>query len=302
MKISVLMTVYNGGTYLKTAVESVLTQSFKDFEFLIIEDKGTDGSLSFLKSLKDPRMRMHENSFNLGQTKSLNIGLELARGQYVARMDADDLASSRWLEYLFNFMQKNSDCTIVSPKAAAINSNGRFSRILNSPKTKEDIILKSFFASPINHVGCLMKRDIVYKVMGGYDERFKVVADYDLWSRLLRNGYQLTHFPQHLVSVRFHKFSSTALEMGKKVIPEMTQIMKENIHFWKNLEFDEESIVLLWHLIYTPEILTTENYRKGLELLNQIYGPCHFLIKQKRIVFAKRILGSLRNLKRYTTK
>ena len=301
-RITVLMTVFNGGDYLRLSVESVLKQSYKDFEFLIIEDKGNDGSLSYLKSLTDPRVRIHENSENLGQTKSLNIGLKLAQGYYVARMDADDIASSRWLEYLFNFIQKNATCAIVSPKAAAINSNGKFSRILNSPETKEDITLKSFFASPINHVGCLMRRDIVYKDMGGYDERFKVVADYDLWSRLLRNGYELKHFPKQLVSVRFHKFSSTALEMGKKVIPETTQVMKENIYFWRNLKLDEESIVLLWHLVCIPETLTKDNYKKGLKLLNQIYDPSHFLIKQKRIVFAKRILGSLRNIKRHLTK
>lgn len=292
--ITVLMTVYNGGTYLPAAIDSVLRQTYRDFEFLIIEDKGTDGSLGFLRSLRDPRVRVHANAGNMGQTRSLNIGLELARGQYVARMDADDLASPRWLENLRAALEKDPSCVLVSPLAAAIGPRGGFSRVLNTPRTQEDIILKSLFASPINHVGTLMRRKVILDDMGGYDASFKVAADYDLWSRLLRQGRRLEVYPKSLVSVRFHGNSATALEMDTRVVPEMTKVMRENIGHWKKIDLDENASVLLWRLMYAPEILSTEQYREGLSLLNRIYGPCHFLRKQKRIVFAKRVLGRLK--------
>ena len=294
-RITVLMTVYNGGTYLPLAVESVLKQTYKDFEFLVIEDKGTDGSLEFLRSLTDPRIRIHANDHNIGQTKSLNVGLMLARGEFVARMDADDLALPRWLENLLRVMEENIHCAVVSPRATAMNSLGWVYKILNSPRTKEDIVLKSFFASPINHVGSLMRCKIIEE-MGGYEESLKVVTDYDLWSRLLRKGYHLEPYPEVLVSVRFHQSSSTALEMEKKVIPEMTRVMRENVEYWKKLTLDENLSTLFWRLMYTPEILTSEQYREGLNLLNRIYGPCSFLRKQKKIVMAKRLLGKLKKI------
>ncbi len=296
LSITVLMTVYNGGEYLPLAVNSVLSQTYKDFEFLIIEDKGTDGSLEFLQSLKDPRVRLHSNPQNIGQTRSLNLGLELARGEYIARMDADDVASVQWLENLLRVMAKNAHLAVVSPRAAAINSSGKFSRVLNSPRTGEDILLKSFFASPINHVGSLMRRAAI-RGMKGYDESFKIAADYDLWSRLLRDGHHLENYPQVLVSVRFHERSSTMLEMGNKAVPEMIRIMRANISHWKKLDLDENACILLWRLMYTPEALSGQQYREGLNLLENIYGTCRFLKKQKRIVFVKRILGKLWQIK-----
>jgi glycosyltransferase involved in cell wall biosynthesis len=289
------MTVYNGGPYLKSAIDSVLAQSFKDFEFLIVNDASRDNSLATITSFKDPRIKVITNDPNRGQTASLNIGLRAATGEFVARMDADDRAYPQWLEHLFKAIKKQDDCVVISPRAAAMDSHGRFSRVLNSPRTKEDIVLKSLFASPINHVGCLMRRHAVLK-MGGYDESYKVAADYDLWSRLLRSGYKLVPHPEVLVSVRFHQSSATALEMGNKVIPEMTRIMKENIAYWKKMDLDQAQMTDFWRLMYTPEILSLEEYRHGLDLLNRIYGPCLFLKNQKRIVWGKRVLGKSRHM------
>lgn len=291
--ITVLMTVYNGGHYLPLAIGSVLKQTHKDFELLIVEDKSSDGSMQYLRSLNDPRVRVHANEHNLGQTKSLNVGLRLAQSEFVARMDADDLAGPQWLEHLIKAAQKDHGITVISPRAAAIDEKGNFSRVLNSPRTREDIVLKSFFASPINHVGCLMRRKAIEE-MGGYDESFKVAADYDLWSRLLRAGHQLEPYPEVLVSVRFHRHSATALEMGNKVIPEMTRIMRDNVAHWKKVQLDQERSSVLWRLMYTPEALSLQQYREGTGLLQQIYGTCRFLRRQKRIVLAKRILGKLR--------
>ena len=92
MTVSVLMTVYNGGKYLRQALGSVLGQSYRDFEFLIVDDGSTDGSRAVLESCRDPRVRIMCNPSNMGQTRSLNIGLRAAKGTFVARMDADDVA------------------------------------------------------------------------------------------------------------------------------------------------------------------------------------------------------------------
>ena len=98
--ITVLMTVYNGQDYLRPALESVLAQTYKNFELLIIDDASSDDSLRIIKSYQDPRIAVYSNPQNLGQTRSLNVGLKFATGEYIARMDADDLVFSAWLAEL----------------------------------------------------------------------------------------------------------------------------------------------------------------------------------------------------------
>lgn len=105
--VTVLMAVYNGGDSLRPTIESILGQTYKDFEFLIINDGGTDSSLDVIRSYDDERIILCNNKTNLGQTKSLNIGLRLARGKYVARIDADDFSFPTRLE---------KQLSIVDPK------------------------------------------------------------------------------------------------------------------------------------------------------------------------------------------
>src|SRR3972149_6665359 len=97
-RVTVLMAVYNGLPYLRQAIESVLTQSFTSFELLVVDDASSDGSVACVRSFNDPRVRLVCNERNLRQTASLNRGLELARGEYIARLDQDDLCAPDRLE------------------------------------------------------------------------------------------------------------------------------------------------------------------------------------------------------------
>src|SRR3990167_4275908 len=187
--ITVFMAVYNGEKYIRSSVESVLQQSFADFEFLIINDKSTDQTLTILQEYreKDPRIVIHTNQNNIGQTKSLNTGLRLAKGEYVARIDADDFALPRWLETQVAAARKNPKSAVISAQALVIDENNSILRIARSPAALQDIILRSFTFSPINHVGSILKKDTVIK-NGGYDENYKTAADFDLWGKLIRSG------------------------------------------------------------------------------------------------------------------
>src|SRR3990170_4187453 len=115
--VTVLMAVYNGGRYLKSSIESVLNQTFRDFEFLIINDCSTDDSVKMIESFNDERIIIHHNENNIGQTKSLNVGLKLARGKYIARMDADDMAFPTWVEELVNYFEKNPKYAVIGAAA-----------------------------------------------------------------------------------------------------------------------------------------------------------------------------------------
>src|SRR3989338_6640509 len=158
--VTVLLPVYNGGKYLEYSVESIVEQTYKDFEFLIINDCSTDDSLERVKAFNYRRILISSNVKNLGQTKSLNIGLRLAKGKYIARMDTDDIAFPHWLEHQLGFIKRNPGYAVFSTKVAAIDSRNRITRILNSPSS-QNIILKSLVASPINHVGSLFCKDVI---------------------------------------------------------------------------------------------------------------------------------------------
>lgn len=268
--ITVLMTVYNGGEYLRGSLRSIIEQTYRDFECLVIDDASSDGSVQLVKSFNDPRIRIVPNQTNCGQTASLNRGLELAKGEWIARMDADDLISPRWLETMEAFARMQKEAAVVSARARAIDGEGRLIRNLNSPMSSEDIVLKSLVASPINHVGSLMRREVILKE-GGYDQQFKISADYDLWSRLLRKGYVFACARQRLISVRFHRKSTTASEMEGKVVPEMTKVMKQNIAHFSGINLPQDTMVLFWRFIYAPEKLNSQEYCKMRVLLKEIY-------------------------------
>ncbi|MBU1854072.1 MAG: glycosyltransferase family 2 protein, partial [Candidatus Omnitrophica bacterium] len=122
--ITVLLTVYNGETYLKECMDSVLSQTYRDFEFLIIDDGSTDTTRAIIKSYKDNRIRLIENGRNLSQVTSLNIGLEHARGEYVARIDADDAMLPNRLERQLFFLNSRTDVALAGSWGDAIDERG----------------------------------------------------------------------------------------------------------------------------------------------------------------------------------
>ena len=227
--VTVLMTVYNGGAFLAPAVRSVLGQTFSEFEFLIIDDCSHDDSVTTIQSFSDHRIVLHRNQENRGQTASLNLGLRLARGRYIARIDADDLAFPGWLERQWAFIERHPDYAVVSANAVMIDEQGRILRELRSLTDPRDMRLKSMLASPINHGVALMNKALVLE-NGGYDEAQRVVADYGLWSRLLRKGYPITSTDATLMAIRVHSGQSSFVSGQEAYVPELTGIMQDNIH------------------------------------------------------------------------
>ncbi len=131
--VTVLMALYNGGHYLKQSVRSVLNQTHHDFEFLIVNDCSTDESVKIIESFHDTRIHIHHNAANLGQTKSLNVGLKLASGEYIARMDADDVALPQWLEMQVRYIEKNPEHSAVSSYAVAIDEQNKIKKLYQPP-------------------------------------------------------------------------------------------------------------------------------------------------------------------------
>lgn len=189
-KITVLMSVYNGEKYLGEAIDSILNQTFKNFEFLIIDDGSTDSSAEIIHSYTDPRIRLIRNRENIGLTGSLNKGLKLAKGKYIARMDADDISLPERLEREVAIADAYPEITVVTTGFANfVNSYREDNRGSVNKGDTDEIEWIGFEdlleGNKIFHGSVLFKRKNILDI-GGYDERLPKAQDYDLWLRVSR--------------------------------------------------------------------------------------------------------------------
>lgn len=268
--ITVLMTVYNGGGYLRQSVQSVLEQTFRDFEFLIINDCSTDDSLATIESFHDERIKIHSNAMNLGQTKSLNVGLKLAKGDYIARIDADDVALPQWLGTQVDKVKERPGCSVASSYAFVIDEHNKIKKVYKPPFEREDIILRSLIASPINHVGCIFKKKDILE-NGGYDEEYITAADYSLWGKLLRKGLEITTTPKILMAIREHVRSLSRSNRGKRELEEIEEVVGKNIGKFVDAKFTDHEISLFCRTNYDEKSLTDAEFSQAVEVIKKVY-------------------------------
>ena len=183
--VTVLMSVHNDRRFLPEAVESILGQSFGDFELLVIDDGSTDGSGDYLCRLTDPRLRVIRNARNLGLTRSLNIGLNRADGRYVARMDADDVAEPDRLRRQVEFLDGNDDVGVVGTSRTLLDETGGTVAVAPAAADDRGIRWKCLLGNPLAHPTVMMRHDVLNRHRLRYDESYATAQDYELWSRLL---------------------------------------------------------------------------------------------------------------------
>lgn len=199
-KISVLMSVYNTPEeYLRAAIESILNQSFRNFEFVIIDDCSDEETKNILKSYVDPRIRLYRNRENMGLTKSLNIGLELCKGDYIARMDSDDIAFPERLELQLKYIEAKNFAVIGSeyeyyPKR-------RYQRFVTDNLEKQQIRML-FSNAGIIHSTAFLDKGKMDSLGIRYDEVYKKSQDYSLWCNYVSKGFVLGTCPHVLLKWR----------------------------------------------------------------------------------------------------
>lgn len=197
--ISVIMSVYNEPLdWVQESIDSILQQTFGNFEFIIINDNPNNKELfDFLTAnkIKDNRIIIINNDENIGLTKSLNKGLERAKGEYIARMDADDISLPERFEKQINLLNTNH---IIGICGTGIKTFGRVENIILNPETMDDMCL--FLDSPFAHPTVMFRKKILKG--HGYDEAFKVSQDYALWARLYKEGNQFYNLQEVLLHYR----------------------------------------------------------------------------------------------------
>lgn len=201
-KVSVLMPVFNGGNYLKASIESILSQDFPDFEFLIVNDGSTDNTAQIISSYPDRRIRTINNGHNLGLVSSLNTGIDNARGKYIVRMDSDDISFKKRLSVQVQFMDKNSKIGASGSYYHILYKNSRF--ICDFPLTHSEIRPYLLFNSPIPHPTAIIRKSILDEFHLQYSTESKHLEDYDLWSRIATYS-ELANIKQSLLNYRVHE-------------------------------------------------------------------------------------------------
>lgn len=226
------MPAYNGAKFVSDAIKSILKQTFSDFEFLIIDDGSTDATYEIIRSYKDPRIHIVRNETNQGLVWSLNKGLDLARGNLVARMDVDDISLPKRLEKQVSFLETHPDYALVCSWISVIDED---KRVLYVQKRENKYLYYNLtFACHIAHPTVLFKRDVVLS-LGMYDINC-FAEDYELWSRLSKN-FKIYKIDEPLV---LYRQSGNGLSVKNALgIKNSTRfIVENNISYFIGERFD----------------------------------------------------------------
>lgn len=231
-KISVLLPVHNGEAYLRPAIESVLGQTLADFELLVIDDGSTDRTAAVVEAFDDPRIRLLRNPANLRLIATLNRGLDAARGEYVARMDADDICLPGRLQAQAAFLDAQRAVGVVGSAVQLIDADGALDGIMRFPERHGRIRWSLFYQSPLAHPAVMMRKALVAGI-GGYNPQALHCEDYELWWRASRLT-QLANLPQPLLQLRKHAgnitlrhgavHDSTAVEICRNALGDLLQM------------------------------------------------------------------------------
>src|SRR5262249_51344336 len=208
--VSVVMSVFNGEKYLRQAVDSILNQTFRDFEFIIIDDGSTDHSKEILEkyATKDSRVHLISRE-NRGESKSRNEAVALAQGELIAMMDADDICQPERLETQITFLNAHPSCGCVGSSVIYINGRGQKLFVRHMPENHAEICQAHLmgYGGMIVHPSAILKRSAL-DFAAGYDETFSAASDYDLWCRIAVK-YELANLQIPLLLYRYHSAGIT---------------------------------------------------------------------------------------------
>lgn len=201
-KISVVMPAYNAEKYIREAIDSILAQTFTDFEFIIIDDGSKDSTAAIVQSYSDSRIRFYQNERNMGVAATLNRGLDLAQGEYIARMDADDISLPERFEKQVDVLDNNKSIAICGSNAIVFSQEREYTT--NLPEESNKIRDNLFISSPFIHPAVMIRKNIMLQNGIEYDLRFEGREDYQLWMKFSLLKYEFYNISQPLIRYRQH--------------------------------------------------------------------------------------------------
>jgi len=204
--VSILMPVYKTAAFLKEAVDSILTQSFTDFELIVLNDCSPDNADEILDAYTDPRIVRYKGEKNVGLSNVLNVGIEMARGKFIARMDSDDLSMPDRLRVQVDYLEVHPEVDLVSVGMRLFGAKeGVWVREQNPEKVK----INALFHSPVLHASSMWRKDRFDEKALRFRQEMVPAEDYDLWVRALVKGLTLVNLPVVLYQYRIHPNQAT---------------------------------------------------------------------------------------------
>lgn len=265
-KISVIMPVYNGEKYLKEAIDSILKQTFSDFELLLINDGSTDSTEAIIKSYDDVRIVYIKNEKNLGLIKTLNKGLDIAKGEFIARMDQDDISHPERFEKQLIIFEKNPEIGVCATLFTPFN-NTEEHKTIEHPELHKSIKINLLALCIIGHPTVMLRKNAIDNFR--YDERFQAAEDYELWTRLVTST-QFYNIQESLLQYRIHSSNMSVLENSTQVnnAKKITGNQLKNIGI-ENTDFNIEQCQILLGAIFKFR-LTDDEFRKLIIFANYL--------------------------------
>ncbi len=219
--VSVIMPVYNAGSFLAPAIDSILAQTYRNFELIIIDDASTDSTPALLAKYKKENPRKIKvitlkSNLNGGGDKCANVGIKIARGKYLARMDADDIAHPTRLEKQVSFLESNPKVTLVGSNAHVINKVGKIIGEKLEPTTPHEIYTSYFTFHPMIHPSCMI-RSVINGKKFEYEINYSANNDYYTFFKLLCLGHKFANLEEKLIYYRIHDRNDTFVKVKKKL-------------------------------------------------------------------------------------
>jgi len=215
-RVTVFIPVHNRQDYVRVAVNSILAQSYSDFELLVVDDGSTDHTRAVLDACTDPRLRVVSHEANLGIPAARNRGLELARGEYIALLDSDDHAYPRRLQRQVGFLDTHPGIAQVGSWCSFMDSEGRMlEKVRRQPLAPEDVHAHMLFHCPIINRTVMARTEALRRRR--YDPAFSRCQDYAMHARLITDGERLANLPEILVCGREHpgRFTGRTADLGR---------------------------------------------------------------------------------------
>lgn len=198
-KITVILPVYNCELYIQTAVESILNQTFTDFELLIIDDASRDATVAILKNIPDPRIQLIQKPKNSGYTNSLNYGLKIAKGEYIARMDSDDISHPERFAKQLAYLDTHPEVVVCGTVYKIVGND----KSISLPLDHEDIKIELLWGNCICHPSTMIRKNVLDQYAIQYDSTTEPAEDYHMWIQLLNFG-KLKNLPEVFLEYRVY--------------------------------------------------------------------------------------------------
>lgn len=267
--VSVIMPVYNGGSFLKESIESILRQTFEDFELLIFNDGSTDETEEIIREYEkvDKRIWFHNGIENKGIVRRLNEGLEKAKGKYIARMDHDDVSLPDRFEKQFTFMERNPDVIICGSIYEELGKG----RVIELPEFDEEIKLKLLSITPFCHPTVFLRADVLRQFKVLYSVEYFPAEDHALWVDLAAFGaFHNLSIP--LVQYRIHENNTSRKERSELQKVKLVEKQKDYIkRYFQLMNFSSEEIEALHKLFHLQRSCTKSELQQIGRIVKEIF-------------------------------